>query len=64
MSDTALVHGVVSGVGYLIFGVPAPFLWAVATAFASFIPLFGTALVSVSGFLGSALIYGLDHYAW
>ena len=26
--------------------------------------LFGTALVSVSGFLGSALIYGLDHYAW
>lgn len=26
--------------------------------------LFGTLLVSVSGFLGSALIYGLDHYAW
>ncbi len=26
--------------------------------------LVGTLLVSVSGFLGSALIYGLDHYAW
>ncbi len=26
--------------------------------------LLGAALVSVSGFLGSALIYGLDHYAW
>jgi uncharacterized membrane protein len=26
--------------------------------------LVGAALVSVSGFLGSALIYGLDHYAW
>ncbi len=26
--------------------------------------LLGAALVSISGFLGSALIYGLDHYAW
>lgn len=26
--------------------------------------LVGAAFVSVSGFLGSALIYGLDHYAW
>jgi len=26
--------------------------------------LLGAGLVSVSGFLGSALIYGLDHYAW
>lgn len=26
--------------------------------------LVGVAMVSISGFLGSALIYGLDHYAW
>ena len=26
--------------------------------------LLGAALVAVSGFLGSALIYGLEHYAW
>jgi uncharacterized membrane protein len=26
--------------------------------------LLGAALVGLSGFLGSALIYGLDHYAW
>lgn len=26
--------------------------------------LFGAGLVGISGFLGSALIYGLDHYAW
>ena len=26
--------------------------------------LLGAALVGVTGFLGSALIYGLDHYAW
>ena len=26
--------------------------------------LAGAALIGVSGFLGSALIYGIDHYAW
>ncbi len=26
--------------------------------------LLGAALVAITGFLGSALIYGLDHYAW
>jgi hypothetical protein len=26
--------------------------------------LVGALLVGLSGFLGSALIYGLDHYAW
>jgi 4-hydroxybenzoate polyprenyltransferase len=26
--------------------------------------LLGAALVGISGFLGSALIYGLDHYSW
>jgi uncharacterized membrane protein/mono/diheme cytochrome c family protein len=26
--------------------------------------LLGAALIGISGFLGSALIYGLDHYAW
>lgn len=26
--------------------------------------LLGAALVGISGFLGSALIYGIDHYAW
>jgi uncharacterized membrane protein len=26
--------------------------------------MLGAALVGISGFLGSALIYGLDHYAW
>jgi uncharacterized membrane protein len=26
--------------------------------------IFGAALMAVSGFLGAALLYGLDHYAW
>lgn len=55
-------------------------VWAVVTAGASLaapnrhgsrersyfrVALFlGAALVGISGFLGSALIYGLDHYAW
>ncbi len=54
-------------------------IWAVICAGASFLPedqpgfnrrhfrvalFFGAVLVGVCGFLGSALIYGLDHYAW
>ena len=44
---TALVHGVIAGAGYWIFGVEGPLLWGVATGFASFIPAIGTALVWV-----------------
>lgn len=65
---TALLHGVISGIGYVIFGVPAPFLWAVATAFASFIPLFGSALVwlplSVALVVSSGWLKGLLLFAY
>jgi hypothetical protein len=55
-------------------------LWAIVCAAAAFMGecregskerntfrvalLVGATLVGISGFLGSALIYGLDHYAW
>jgi predicted PurR-regulated permease PerM len=42
---TALVQGVIAGIGYAVLGVPQPMLWAAATALASFIPVAGTALV-------------------
>lgn len=42
---TALAQGIVSLVGYIIFGVPYPYVWAFATAYASFIPPFGAAMV-------------------
>lgn len=42
---TALVQGVVGGIGYAIFGVQAPTLFGALTAIASVIPLVGTLLV-------------------
>jgi predicted PurR-regulated permease PerM len=42
---TALVQGVFGGVGYAMAGVPHPVTFGLLTAFASFLPLVGTALV-------------------
>jgi predicted PurR-regulated permease PerM len=43
----ALVQGGVAYVGYLIFGVPSAFLFALLTCFATIIPLIGTGIVWV-----------------
>ena len=50
---TAVIQGVLAGVGYVALGVPQPVTWAVATALASFLPVIGTLLVWVplSGYL-------------
>jgi predicted PurR-regulated permease PerM len=42
---TALVQGVLAGVGFGIVGVPNAITFALLTAFASFIPLVGTAMI-------------------
>ena len=41
----ALVQGVLSGIGFALFGVPNPVLWGVVAALAALIPGIGTALV-------------------
>ncbi len=41
----AVVQGLLAGVGYAIFGLSAPVLWAFITLMASFLPTIGTALV-------------------
>lgn len=41
----AIIQGVVAYIGYLIFGVPSAFLFALLTCFATIIPLLGTGLV-------------------
>lgn len=41
----ALIQGIISGVGYAIFGVPNAALWGTVTAIAALIPGVGTALV-------------------
>ncbi len=50
---TAVIQGVLAGIGYAVLGVPQPVTWAVATALASFLPLIGTMVVWVplSGYL-------------
>lgn len=44
---TTFIQGIALGIGLAIFNVPNPALWAVVGAIASFIPIFGTALVTV-----------------
>ncbi len=48
----AIVQGVISLIGYLIFGVPDPFFWFVITTIGSMIPFVGTAL----GFIPATII--------
>lgn len=42
-----LIKGVLSGVFFWIFGIPAPLFWGTMAGFASFIPIFGSALITV-----------------
>jgi predicted PurR-regulated permease PerM len=50
---TAIVQGVLAGIGYLALGVPHAVTWGVVTALASFLPLVGTLIcwVPIAGFL-------------
>jgi len=43
----ALAQGLVAGIGFSLFSVPNPALWAGLLMLASFIPTFGTALIQV-----------------
>ena len=43
----ALLQGLLSSLGLYIFGVSNPLLWGAAAAIASFVPVFGTALVFI-----------------
>jgi predicted PurR-regulated permease PerM len=50
-----LVKGVLAGIAFVIFGIPAPLFWGAMTGLASFIPLFGSALVTVPAILYLAI---------
>ncbi len=52
----AVSQGLVAYLGYLLFKVPEPLFWGVLTAFATVIPIVGTALV----WMPMALYMGLD----
>lgn len=44
---TAIVQGVLAGIGFVIFGVPQPVTWAALLAVLSFVPVIGVPLVWV-----------------
>jgi predicted PurR-regulated permease PerM len=52
------LYGLAGGLGFFIFGLPSGVFWGVVTAFAAFIPVFGTYLVIVPGMI--ALI--IEHH--
>lgn len=64
----AVAQGVLLGVGFWIFGVPNGALWGVVAAVMSFIPTFGTALVSVPAiiflFLGGNTASAVGLLVW
>jgi predicted PurR-regulated permease PerM len=41
----AVVQGTIVGIGFAIVGLPDPFFWGTVTAFASILPVLGSALV-------------------
>ena len=43
----ALLQGILTGIGFVVVGIPNPVLWASVAAFASMIPAVGTGLVVV-----------------
>jgi len=49
---TALVQGILGGIGFLIAGLPSPLLWGTVMAFCSMLPVVGTTLV-----WGPAVVY-------
>lgn len=42
---TAIVQGIVAGLGYLLFGIEEAFFWGTITALFSFVPFVGTAVI-------------------
>jgi len=39
-----LVQGILAGIGFMMFGVPSPFVWGTAVILAATVPLFGSPL--------------------
>lgn len=41
----AIIQGTLGGIGFVIFGLPAPFLWGIVMIFASLIPYIGSSII-------------------
>jgi len=60
----ALIQGLLTGIGFAIFGVPNATLWGTVAAIAALIPGVGTSLVWVPGVLYLFFFGGNFHFAW
>ncbi len=64
----AIIEGIVSGLGFWIFGLPNPALWGFVTMIAALIPTFGTSLVNIPAigflFLTKPLWHGIGLSVW
>ncbi len=56
-----IIQGILTGIGFAIFGVPSPALWGSIAAVAALIPGIGTALVIVPGILYLAFVGDTGH---
>ena len=63
-----LIQGILTGIGFAIFGVPSPAIWGSIAAVAALIPGFGTSLVIVPGilylFLTGSTAYAIGLLIW
>ena len=68
IAAVGIAQGILTGIGFLMTGLPSSLLWGMIAAFASLIPLVGAALVWVPGaivlFAGGAWVKGLILLAW
>jgi predicted PurR-regulated permease PerM len=64
----SLLYGLLTGIGFFIFGLPSAILWGAVTMIASFIPGVGVLLIVVPGivilYLGGNVIGAIGLTAW
>jgi predicted PurR-regulated permease PerM len=64
----AVLYGVLTGLGFFIFGLPSAILWGAVTVVASFIPAIGVLLIVIPGiaslFLGGNIAAAIGLTAW
>lgn len=64
----ALLYGLLTGIGFFVFGLPSAILWGTVTMVASFIPGIGVLLVAIPGivslYLGGSVAGAVGLTAW
>lgn len=66
--SVSVIQGVLTGIGFTIFGIPAPSIWGSIAAVASLVPGLGTSLVVVPGIIYLVVtgqyLYGIGLAIW